>query len=78
MPGLPELVKVIRAEIANAISKTSGQFVVATVTPDFTVYLDGSANAVPGAKHADSTYSVGTTGMYLHRQGQKPLCFPTA
>lgn len=54
-----------------------GAFEVAVVSP-FTVYLDGSTTAVPGWTVAGLSYSVGTTGMYLLRQGQLPLCIPTA
>lgn len=78
---LADLTRAIRESVARAISSLIGRFEVATVTPDFTVYLNGSTNAVPGAQIlglAGGTYVVGTTGVYVHRQGQKPLCIPTA
>lgn len=62
----------------RAIRQMVGVFEVATVTPDFTVYLNGSPDAVPGWYVPDLMYIVGTTGMYLHVQGQPPLCIPTA
>lgn len=59
----------------RTVAKTNGRFTVATTSP-FTVYLDGSTTAVAAKKVAGLTYSVGTTGMYLLRQGQQPVCIP--
>lgn len=58
------------------VDKTMGRFKVATTTP-FTVYMDGSAVAYAALKVAGLSYSIGTTGMYLLRQGQLPVCIPT-
>jgi hypothetical protein len=76
MPSLSDLVATIDRRIALGLAKRSGKFEVATTSP-FEVYLDGSATAVPARKVAGLTYSVGTTGDYLLRQGQTPLCIPT-
>lgn len=59
------------------ISQMVGVFEVATTVP-FEVYMNGSNDAVPASSVPGLSYSVGTTGMYLLRQGQLPLCIPTA
>lgn len=61
---------------ARSVSKVFGRFKVATTTP-FEVYLNGTATAVPALKVDGLTYSVGTTGLYVHIQGQQPVCLPT-
>lgn len=75
---MDEFAAAINRAIAQAIDQLTGTFTVATTTPDFTVYMDGSAEAVPGRKITGATYSVGTTGEYFRRQGKPPICLPTA
>lgn len=60
------------------VDKTIGRFEVATVTPTFTVYMDGAAEACAAQYVPGLTYIVGTTGQYVHRQGLQPLCIPSA
>lgn len=64
------------------LNKLVGAFKVITVTPEFTVQMDGAADAygvpiaVLGRRIPGLTYIVGTTGFYVHVQGQRPYCVP--
>lgn len=67
-----------RKRLDNRFSKLFGRYKVATLTPLFTVYLDGNEDvAVEAEWVVGATYIVGTTGTYLLKQGQVPTCFPT-
>lgn len=63
-----------RQRVNERIEKTMGAFKVATITPTFTVYLDGSTTAVPALKLVGQTFAVDDTGIYWLRQGQLPVC----
>lgn len=59
----------------RAAAKQMGFFKVATITPDFTVYLDGSPVAVPATKLQGQTFNVGDTGIYWKRPDPAwPVC----
>jgi hypothetical protein len=77
MVSLADVTAEARRRSSREVSKRSGSYIVATTSP-FTVYLDGGSTAVPALMIAGLSYSVDDTGIYLHRQGQKPLCIPTA
>jgi hypothetical protein len=77
MPSLADVLTERLAKLERLFAKSAGSFEVATVTPDFTVYLDGSTTAVPAKKVVGLTYIVGTTGDYTLKQGRQPVCTPT-
>lgn len=77
MPSLGDRFNDESKKRGKALGKLIGTFEVATTVP-FTVYIDGSNTAVDAWSVPGLSYSVGTTGMYLLRQGQLPLCIPTA
>lgn len=76
MPTLADFNDEQNQFVDRALLKFTGTFTVATTSP-FTVYLDGGTDGVPAQMVAGLSYSIGTTGTYLLRQGQKPLCVPT-
>lgn len=76
MATLAETVTKLARRFDQRIDSLGGSFEVATTSP-FTVYLNGQTTAVPALKVAGLSYSVGTTGIYQLRQGQKPVCWPT-
>lgn len=77
MPSLADAFRDESEKQGRALGKTFGKFEVAATSP-FTVYMDGSTEAMPALKVSGASYSVGTTGIYLLiRQGQKPVCIPT-
>jgi hypothetical protein len=77
MPSLADFAEENNRRNDRRVSKRSGTYQVATTSP-FTVYMDGGATAVPALMVAGLSYSVDDVGVYMLRQGQKPLCIPTA
>jgi hypothetical protein len=75
MASLADLVAYIKKAIPRNMALT-GKFQVATTSP-FTVYIDGSATAIPARKVVGLSYTVGTTGDYVRIQGKSPTCYPT-
>lgn len=75
MPSLADVLIPMIEQLRQRMDRSSGSFEVATTTPDFTVYLNGSATAVPARPVQGSTFTVGDRGDFIHRQGQTPLCF---
>lgn len=77
MPDLAQVLTPKFDKVHRSIQQPFGIYQVATLTPTFTVYLNGDLTApMPGRKVAGATYSVGTKGMYiLPAQGQRPWCF---
>lgn len=71
-----EAAQVAKAKAARQVEKLFGRFKVATLTPKFTVYMDGYATPVEAEYVPGLTYTVGTTGKYIHIQGDLPLCLP--
>jgi hypothetical protein len=77
MPSIGDFAESQNRRNKQALDRQQGTFKVADTDP-FEVYLDGDETEnVPALKIAGLSYSVGTTGIYLLRQGQLPVCWPT-